>query len=472
MTSVTSWRPSNKSSMSELAAKFAASPFTRLARAHAFSVAGDTLVALALSSSLFFSIKPDAARTRVALYLVLTMTPFAVVGPLIGPAIDRMAGGRRLMVLLTALTRCVSAVLMISNMNSLLLFPLAFIQLVSSKSYSVAKCALVPTTVARDSELVEANSKLNLLAGAVGLTAAIPALPFLALDVPQFVVALAAVMFLAAVVAAWQLPRTQIASEPMRREEKAELRTAGVVLAASATAVMRGIVGFMTFAIAFWFRRTGTAVWWFGVVLGFSTLGTLVGAAIAPVLRRSAKEETILWGALSSVALVGVVAAVSGGRTSAAVLAGTVGFAASAGRLAFDSIVQRDAPDANRGQSFAGFETKFQMAWVASAFIPVVIPFAGWLLFAVIAIAATAAVLTYLLGQRHVRSHGALPTPLWLQARRKVEEISEQRRSEFAERMSEFEPPPPQLPPRESGLPAPSATQKPPPPTLPFDTGS
>src|SRR5690349_8065938 len=60
-------------------------PFARFARAHALLGAGDTLVALALAGSLFFSISPDAARGRVALYLVLTMAPFAVVAPLIGP---------------------------------------------------------------------------------------------------------------------------------------------------------------------------------------------------------------------------------------------------------------------------------------------------------------------------------------------------------------------------------------------------
>jgi hypothetical protein len=54
-------------------------------------------------------------------------------------------------------------------------------------------------------------------------------------------------------------------------------------------------------------------------------------------------------------------------------MAGAVGFAASAGRLAFDAIVQRDAPDVDHGRSFAGFETRFQLAWVAGAFVPVII---------------------------------------------------------------------------------------------------
>ena len=38
-------------------------------------------------------------------------------------------------------------------------------------------------------------------------------------------------------------------------------------------------------------------------------------------------------------------------------------------KLAFDSIVQRDAPDANRGRSFAKFETRFQIIWVVGALL-------------------------------------------------------------------------------------------------------
>ena len=70
---------------------FVASPFTRLARVQALQVAGDALIALALANSLFFSIPSGEARGQVALYLVLTMAPFAVIAPFIGPAIDRAA---------------------------------------------------------------------------------------------------------------------------------------------------------------------------------------------------------------------------------------------------------------------------------------------------------------------------------------------------------------------------------------------
>jgi hypothetical protein len=47
---------------------------------------------------------------------------------------------------------------------------------------------------------------------------------------------------------------------------------------------------------------------------------------------------------------------------------------AATGRVAFDSLLQRDAPDAVRGRSFARFETRFQVTWVVGALIPVAIP--------------------------------------------------------------------------------------------------
>ena len=89
--------------------KFVLSPFVRLSRVHALSAAGDAMITVALAGSLFFSIDPSAARWRVGLYLALTIAPFAVVSPLIGPVIDRYAGGRRLMILAINILRVITA---------------------------------------------------------------------------------------------------------------------------------------------------------------------------------------------------------------------------------------------------------------------------------------------------------------------------------------------------------------------------
>jgi hypothetical protein len=83
-----------------------------------------------------------------------------------------------------------------------------------------------------------------------------------------------------------------------------------------------------------------------------------------------------------------------------AILAGIIGIAASAGKLCFDSIVQRDAPDANQGRSFARFETRFQLVWVAGAFLPVVVPVPLGVGYTGVAILAAVAAFLYATGRK------------------------------------------------------------------------
>jgi MFS family permease len=373
-------------------------PFARLARTHALSSAGDTLVAIGLAGSLFFSISPDAARTRVILYLVLTMAPFAVVAPLLGPMVDRQKGGRRRMVVASLALRCVLCLLMADHVDGLLLFPLAFATLVLGKAYGVARASLVPVLVADEQELVQANAKLTLVSGVVGFIASLPGVALLQLGA-GWVLLLAAVVFGCGGALALRIPAAR-PSAPRTQQEKAELRGANVLLAASAMAVLRGAVGFLAFLLAFSLRRAHAPAWWFGIVLAASAIGALAGAAVAPPLRRWVREERMLLGALVAVSLASVVAIQMGGRASAAFLGGFVGVAASAGRLCFDAIVQRDAPEADQARSFARFETRFQLAWVVGAIIPVALTLPRGLGYGVLAVVTSVAAATYLTGRR------------------------------------------------------------------------
>ena len=173
-TTTTGWQPIAAKRAG--ASAFVVSPFSRLARTHAAAVAGDTLIALALAGSLFFSLDPTQAKERVALGLLLTMAPFSLVAPMIGPWLDRVRGGRRWVVVGANVLRSLICVMMVGHLDSLLLFPEVFAVLVLSKAYSVAKSALVPTLVRSEEELVESNSKLSLLSGVMGFVAAVPGL--------------------------------------------------------------------------------------------------------------------------------------------------------------------------------------------------------------------------------------------------------------------------------------------------------
>jgi hypothetical protein len=373
-----------------------AGPFTRLARTHALLSAGDTLVALALAGSLFFSISPDAARAKVALYLVLTMAPFSVIAPLIGPWIDRKEGGRRSMILLSGGGRALLCVFMIDDLNSVLLFPEALAVLVLGKAYNIARSSLVPGLVKDESELVQANSKLVLITGIVGFLVAVPGVGLLQLGA-GWVLGLAAAFFTVGTIAGVRIPATRVTGPRSGPEQDVGLRGAGILLAASAMAALRGIVGFLAFHLAFNLRGDGAPTWWFGVVLATSAVGSLLGAAVAPVLRKVVREERVLLGCVVGVALAALGSLKLDPRPSAAFLAFTVGVAASAGKLCFDAIVQRDAPHANQGRSFARFETRFQLAWVIGAVIPVavVVPLdAGYIGIAIVAAVAAVLYLT------------------------------------------------------------------------------
>jgi hypothetical protein len=448
------------------------SPFTKLARTHALMAAGDTMVAIALAGSLFFDIDPSSARSKVALYLLFTMAPFAVVAPLVGPALDRMPGGRRLVVVLAGAGRAGVATLMAFQLDTLLLFPLAFVFLVLSKTYAVSKSALVPTVVGSAEELVEANSKLGLLSGVVGVVAAIPALLFKLLG-PGGPLGLAAVAFAIGTVLALRLPRAVVAADDAGGAELEELRSAGVVLAASAMGLVRATVGFLTFMIAFWFRGDEIATIWFGAVLLMSAVGSLIGNVLGPPARAAVKrEEAMLVLALAIVGAAGLFAALTGGLLLACLLAGAVGLSAALARLAFDAIVQRDAPDANRGRAFAQFETRFQLAWVIAAFVPVVIPIPPSLGFAIVGGLAVFAGVSYVVGTRRIRAGRPVPPPLSTRAVGRVRQGVASRRTRRGaappERMGPADAPSPAGPVRDSRFPGQRERPLPPPVSPPL----
>lgn len=397
--------------------RFVVQPFTRLVRVQAASAAGDAMVAVALAGSLFFSIDPGAARGRVALYLLLTLAPFAVVAPFVGPAVDRMKGGRRAVVVGVGALRAAACPLMAITLDGVALFPIAFAFLVLQKAYSVGRASIVPAVVRDDAELVEANAKLGVVAGVTGFLAVLPAGLF-ALFGSEWVLAPATLMFAAQALLATRLPKAAPRTEAEEQLEADELHQPGVFLAATAMSVIRAVVGFLLFAIAFWFRTDGVATFWFGLALVASVVGTLAGNLLGALVRRHLHEEAMLLVSLGLVAVVGGLVAVVAGAGTAAVLTLAVGLAAAVGRLAFDAIVQRDAPDAARGRAFARFETRFQLAWVGASFVPVVIPMTGAVVCLVAGGLAAAGGAFYWWARRLVRSGRPLPTPIRHRMRR------------------------------------------------------
>src|SRR5688500_8753948 len=150
----------------------------RLLDLHAASIAGDTLIAVGLAGTIFFAVPAGEARGRVALYLLVTMLPFALLAPVVGPVLDRFRHGRRYALATTFLGRAFLAYLISENLDDIALYPAAFGILVFSRAYGVARSAAVPRLLPPKLALSVANARPSLfrtVAGAVDAAIGIPA---------------------------------------------------------------------------------------------------------------------------------------------------------------------------------------------------------------------------------------------------------------------------------------------------------
>ncbi|GAA2426511.1 MFS transporter [Streptomyces macrosporus] len=147
----------------------------KLIELHAVNSAGDMLITVALASTIFFSVPTGEARGRVALYLAVTLAPFALLAPIIGPLLDRIPHGRRAAMAGAMLTRALLALSMAGAVatGSLELYPAALGVLVASKAYGVVRSAVVPRLLPHRISLVKANSRVT-LAGLLATGAAAP----------------------------------------------------------------------------------------------------------------------------------------------------------------------------------------------------------------------------------------------------------------------------------------------------------
>jgi hypothetical protein len=253
----------------------------------------------------------------------------------------------------------------------------------------------------------------------VGFAVAIPAglLQLLSDNAPLF---LSVVFFIGAVVSATQLPRGERVSQaPPTQAEREELHSPRLLRASRTMWLMRGLVGFMFFHLAFWLRDQKAGTVWFGFAVALSTLATMAGNALSPMLRRKLHEETMMLSALLTLTIVGFFTTYVGGVTGGVILAAAVNCAAAICRLAFESVVQSDAPDVNRARAFAVFETQNQLAWVLAGLIPVLFRISGDVGFALVGITTALGMLIFVMwGRFSIRIQGGQAIGLGRRPRR------------------------------------------------------
>jgi hypothetical protein len=370
------------------------SRFTRLARTHALLSMADATLAGTLAGSIFFSLSPDAARPRVLLYLLISVAPMAVLAPLIGPTLDRLRGGRRLVIGGSAAVRALLFAVIAVTVDSLLLFPLVFAVMVVQKTTAVSRSALVPLVVNSDQELVEANSKLGTI-GAISAGIVVGPAGLLATVSPWLALVPGIGLCIAAMVSARTLPADPVDASPARHHRHVhELRDPALVLAGRAMAALRVCVGFFLFHVFFWLRQD-SGLFAVALVLGAASLGALSGNVVAPWWRARAREETMLLVGLGAITVTAVAVAITGGLAGAVVLGLVINHASAVGRLAFDSIVQRTVPAPEQGVAFSRYEARFQIAWVLAGVPPVLFTMPGELGFLVVGVVAAVAAVLY-----------------------------------------------------------------------------
>jgi hypothetical protein len=284
----------------------------------------------------------------------------------------------------------------------LLVYPLAFGVLVLQKGTAIAKSALVPALVKDEKELVTANSRLALINAIGAFAGAAPAFVVYKLFGADWSLRYGAVVFVVATILAIQIPRTRL-RDPVDEQEqqrvRAEMHTPSILLGSSAFAVLRASVGFLVFFAAFSLKGDLVALGAAGVA---AYVGNFGGVLAAPALRRSVREEVIVASSLVVPAVFTLLGALVAGSTGFVLAALTIGIGAAAGRLGFDSLLQRDGPDAVRGRAFAKFETRFQLVWVLGGMIAI-IPFAKQMGLFLLAVVLGFAAVSYVAALRAAR---------------------------------------------------------------------
>src|SRR5487761_1879064 len=134
--------------------------------------AADMFVTVALAGTIFFSTSVDQARGRVVLFLIVTMAPFAVLAPFIGPALDRIQQGRRFVFAGTMLARGLLCYAMSANVADSVTLPAAFGILVLQKAGGVVKASVTPRLLPAEITLVRANARSGLISLAASTVAA------------------------------------------------------------------------------------------------------------------------------------------------------------------------------------------------------------------------------------------------------------------------------------------------------------
>jgi hypothetical protein len=409
----------------------------------------DAMIAVALAGTVFFGASAHAQRGNVLLYLLITMAPFAVVAPVIGPALDRFQHGRRWTMAATAVGRAVLALIMAAHPSELLvLYPCALGSLVLSKAYGVVRAAAAPRLVPPGLTLTETNARLSIFGlgstmvagafvgvlikvsgsytfGLVVTAMAYGVCAFFAVrlpgqvDSPVHVTGPLPTGTLPTGHPNAPLPPASAMRDVPLLERLRIWATRGfadhLVMALQGESVLRFLSGLLTIFLAFYVEATAhgwRAALELGAVIGAAGLGNITGTGVGTKLKLR-RPEAVIVVAAATAAVTCVLVAVIFNITMAVIGMLVSAITNSISKIALDAVIQRDVAESLRTSAFARSETFLQLSWVLGAAVGVVLPVhsGGFLGFLVGAIVVGLVTTLIVLRQRAVARTALRPRP-------------------------------------------------------------
>ncbi|MEO6123922.1 MAG: hypothetical protein ABIR32_09440 [Ilumatobacteraceae bacterium] len=358
-----------------------------LAAAQAVAGIADAFVTVSLAGSLFFNLSPDASRQQVLLYLIVTVSPLAVLAPLIGPTIDRFRHRQRLVAMSCYLLRGVFCVAMSLTLFQLSFYGFALGLLIVGKASGIVKQALIPMLVHDPNLLVSTNARLARTGSIIGGIAAATGIAVQrGVGTNGLLLCAAAVYACSAlVISRLRPPIPEVSDELPTAFEYAETHAPPVVVGSIGFMAIRGAVGFFVFTLAFTLRQASEPKWVYAAAIGIYGSGAFIGNLLAPILRRKFQDQQLIALAIAGPMVPTVIGILGVSRALLLVIAALIGLSTTLGRHGFDSLLQHRAPAALRGRAAARYETRFQLVWAVGAVVATPISFPAEVSMAVLA---------------------------------------------------------------------------------------
>ncbi len=359
----------------------------------------DAAMAVALANTLFFAAATAESKSKVALYLLITIAPFALIAPFIGPALDRLQHGRRVALAASFVLRTGLALLLIFNYDgaansypSMVLYPCALAMMVFSKSFSVLRSAVTPRVMPPTIDLVRVNSRLTVF-GLLGGTIAGGTVAFgfewvftHVFKLPGALYVVVAVTIAGALlsmripkwveVTAGEVPATLSYRSHSERRAVRQPLGRNIITSLWGNCTIKVMVGFLILYPAFVAKAHQAHGWYQVAMLGMigaaAAIGNFAGNFAAARLQLG-RPAVLVVRCTTAVTVSAVAAAVAGNLVVAAIATLITSGSSAIAKASLDASLQHDLPEESRASGFGRSESTLQLAWVLGGALGVMV---------------------------------------------------------------------------------------------------